>query len=80
MLLKSRLKLFLALFSSFTLLAERPIIHSKFKINNPNPFIVVLDAGHGGHDSGNRGNGYYEKNIALNIALGIGKILEKYFS
>ena len=25
------------------------------------PFVVVLDAGHGGHDSGNRGNGYYEK-------------------
>ena len=57
MLLKSRLKLFLALFSSFTLLAERPIIHSIFKRNNPKPFIVVLDAGHGGHDSGNRGNG-----------------------
>ena len=24
-------------------------------------FVVVLDAGHGGKDSGNRGNGYYEK-------------------
>ena len=41
------------------------------------PFVVVLDAGHGGHDSGNRGNGYYEKNIALSIALKIGKTLEK---
>ncbi len=41
-------------------------------------FVVVLDAGHGGHDSGNRGNGYYEKTIALNIALSIGKILDKY--
>ena len=40
-------------------------------------FIVVLDAGHGGHDSGNRGNGYSEKNIALKIALQIGEILEK---
>ncbi len=37
----------------------------------------MLDAGHGGHDSGNRGNGYSEKNIALKIALHIGKILEK---
>ena len=36
-----------------------------------------MDAGHGGHDSGNRGNGYFEKNIALSIALGVGKILEK---
>ena len=41
------------------------------------PFIVVLDAGHGGHDSGNRGNGYFEKKIALNIVLKIGKQLEK---
>jgi len=43
------------------------------------PFVVVLDAGHGGHDSGNRGNGYYEKKIALNIALKIGAQLEKTF-
>ncbi len=41
------------------------------------PFVVVLDAGHGGHDSGNRGNGYSEKNIALNIVLKIGAQLEK---
>jgi N-acetylmuramoyl-L-alanine amidase len=41
------------------------------------PFVVVLDAGHGGHDSGNRGNGYLEKKIALNIVLKIGKQLEK---
>ena len=40
------------------------------------PFVVVLDAGHGGHDTGNR-NGYYEKKIALNIALKAGKKLEK---
>ena len=77
MLLKSRLTLFLVLFSSLTLYAERQITLSKFKLNYPKPFVVVLDAGHGGHDSGNRGNGYFEKNIALNIALGIGKILQK---
>ncbi len=39
-------------------------------------FVVVLDAGHGGHDPGNLGNGYLEKNIALNIVLKVGKILE----
>jgi len=77
MLVKSKSKLFLALFSSFILFAERPLIHYEFNLKNQKPFIVVLDAGHGGHDSGNRGNGYYEKNIALNIALGIGKILKK---
>lgn len=40
------------------------------------PFTVVLDAGHGGHDPGNLGNGYLEKNIALSIALEAGKALE----
>lgn len=40
------------------------------------PFVVVLDAGHGGHDPGNVGNGYREKDIALAIVLKIGKILE----
>ncbi|MFT4833157.1 MAG: N-acetylmuramoyl-L-alanine amidase [Psychroserpens sp.] len=40
-------------------------------------FVVVLDAGHGGHDPGNLGNGYLEKNIALNIVLNVGKSLEK---
>lgn len=41
------------------------------------PFVVVLDAGHGGHDPGNLGNGYLEKKIALNIVLQAGAILEK---
>jgi N-acetylmuramoyl-L-alanine amidase len=41
-------------------------------------FVVVLDAGHGGKDTGNRGNGYYEKHIALNITKIIGAKLQKY--
>ena len=40
-------------------------------------FIVVLDAGHGGHDPGNIGNGYLEKDIALKVVLAAGKELEK---
>ncbi|CAL2110040.1 N-acetylmuramoyl-L-alanine amidase [Tenacibaculum sp. 190130A14a] len=38
-------------------------------------YVVVLDAGHGGKDSGNLGNGYREKNIALRVALDVGKEL-----
>ncbi len=40
-------------------------------------FVVVLDAGHGGKDPGNMGNGFKEKDIALNIILKIGEALEK---
>lgn len=40
-------------------------------------FVVVLDAGHGGKDPGNMGNGYKEKDIALNIILKVGEALEK---
>lgn len=42
------------------------------------PFIVVLDPGHGGKDSGNRGNGFYEKDIVLDVALQVGRILEQH--
>ncbi|MEX0273928.1 MAG: N-acetylmuramoyl-L-alanine amidase, partial [Flavobacteriaceae bacterium] len=45
--------------------------------NDNDPFTVVLDAGHGGHDPGNLGNGYLEKKIALSIVLKVGEILER---
>ena len=48
-----------------------------FAQGTSNKFIVVLDAGHGGHDPGNLGNGYKEKNIALNIVLEVGRELDK---
>ena len=44
----------------------------KQEVESDDPFIVVLDAGHGGHDPGNLGNGYLEKKIALNIVLKVG--------
>ncbi len=42
-----------------------------------NKFVIVLDAGHGGKDPGNIGNGYREKNIVLKVVFELGKILEK---
>lgn len=45
--------------------------------SNNDKFVIVLDAGHGGKDHGNLGNGYKEKNIALKVILELGETLEK---
>ena len=62
---------FLSLFSCFSLTAAAECEPPREQ------FTVVLDAGHGGQDPGNRGNGFFEKDIALNIVLQIGAELEK---
>lgn len=41
-------------------------------------YTVVLDAGHGGRDPGNIGNGFREKNITLKVVKEIGKLLQNY--
>ena len=46
-------------------------------ISQNDKFIVVLDAGHGGNDPGNIGNGYREKNIALKVVKEIQLELKK---
>ncbi len=38
-------------------------------------YTIVLDAGHGGKDPGNLGNGYKEKDIALKVTLKVGEML-----
>jgi|TARA_R100000479_G_scaffold70100_3_gene33763 N-acetylmuramoyl-L-alanine amidase len=50
---------------------------SQNKNDTTKPFVVVLDAGHGGKDSGNLGNGFIEKDIVLDVTLQVGNILEK---
>lgn len=50
---------------------------TSYNNNTTKPFIVVLDAGHGGHDSGKYYHGYKESDIALKITLKVGAILEK---
>lgn len=47
-----------------------------FNITAQENFKVVLDAGHGGSDPGNLGNGYYEKDIVLKIAKAVGRLLD----
>ena len=40
-------------------------------------YTLVIDAGHGGHDSGAKGAMSYEKNINLKVALAFGKYVER---
>lgn len=40
---------------------------------------VVIDPGHGGHDSGCHGSSSYEKHVALAVSLKLGKLIEQYF-
>lgn len=40
---------------------------------------IVIDAGHGGHDSGCLGSFAKEKNVTLSVALKVGALLEKNF-
>ena len=59
------------------------VFFSSFKAEEKTPptddkFVIVLDAGHGGHDPGRPTKlGYTEKEIALKIVLQVGKALEK---
>lgn len=61
----------------FALIGHFAFSNPPFIDRGEDGFVVVLDAGHGGHDPGNLGNGYMEKNIALNIVLKIGEELKK---
>jgi N-acetylmuramoyl-L-alanine amidase len=38
---------------------------------------IVIDAGHGGNDVGAKGNYSFEKDVALDVALKLGKIIEE---
>lgn len=40
-------------------------------------FVVVIDAGHGGHDPGAIGKISKEKNINLNVALKLGNLIKR---
>jgi N-acetylmuramoyl-L-alanine amidase len=50
------------------------LINPEFKLD-----VVVIDAGHGGHDPGTRGKKALEKDVALKIALKLGNYIEKNF-
>src|SRR5436190_7976510 len=57
---------------------EGPTLESKLDaVLNPLP-TVVLDPGHGGKDDGARGNGLIEKNLSLDVALRVEKLLKPF--
>ena len=58
-------------FVAFLLVAMQSTIYAQKK------YTIVLDAGHGGKDPGNKGNGFREKSIALKVALLVGERLKK---
>lgn len=68
--------LYFCLFSCYIGLFSMAHASNKSTPDPVKPFVVVLDAGHGGKDPGNLGNGYMEKIIALKIALKAGDLLE----
>ncbi|PZD76474.1 N-acetylmuramoyl-L-alanine amidase [Mesonia sp. K7] len=63
---------------AFVFLFFTSVLNLQAQNSSKKQFVVVIDAGHGGHDPGNRGSGYYEKHIALDVALAVGKELEKH--
>ena len=60
------------------LLACLTVIITSFNtVENKNLFdIIVIDAGHGGHDPGCNGGNSKEKEVTLSIALKLGKLIE----
>ncbi len=63
--------LFTFYFSVFSCFSDTPKIKSGYKLRT-----IVIDAGHGGHDTGCLGSDSREKEVALKIALKLGKLIE----
>lgn len=58
---------------SFVLIFTPLCIHSAWAKD----FVLVIDAGHGGHDPGAIGRFSKEKNINLNVALKLGRLIQE---
>lgn len=59
------------------------LLFASFKTANRMPKYqirtIVIDAGHGGHDSGCLGSSSQEKHVALAVSLKLGALIEKHF-
>ena len=52
-------------------------MHPSLAANLSKKFVVVIDAGHGGHDPGAVGKISKEKNINLSVALQLGNLIKE---
>lgn len=66
---------FLGLLISFTFITTHLFGSAVAERGGASGFTVVVDAGHGGKDSGTKGGSSLEKNIALQVALRLGEAL-----
>jgi N-acetylmuramoyl-L-alanine amidase len=74
-------KIFLLFSVSFTVIVISSFDNIKPDAGNQKPTIktIIIDAGHGGKDNGAKGDYSFEKDICLDIALKLGKKMEKEF-
>ena len=74
---RSRKRILGALLALAVILAAGPLRQRIADLIDPPAWIIVLDSGHGGYDPGSiAADGTMEKDIALQIALRAGAILE----
>ncbi len=71
---QSILILILSLFISNSYTQSPAELNSKYTLHT-----VVIDAGHGGHDNGTAGKNFKEKDVALDIALRLGRQIESKY-
>lgn len=66
--------------AKYSLLALSTICFGIYSYAQPKPLkTIIVDAGHGGHDGGAEGRYSKEKDIALAVALKLGKLIQKEF-
>lgn len=71
------------LFVLFTIVLTFGSLTSGYSQSKTEPFVVMIDPGHGGRDTGTPGTGRYkttEKDIALDVSVALGKMLESKLS